>query len=155
MNPEKNIQVNFHEYLPKNITIQMNMNFDFSNSRFFQLNIWKISKNAIQVESIPIYSNQRQFGWERYYWHTMAFGCPPMVLGCTQMMFFGCILDILITVPCHVVRLSMGQFLGHPWIIHSMSYGYHVSLLMQRLKNFHVHICLHTCYTIRDGNWDF
>jgi hypothetical protein len=32
MNRKMNIQVNFHEYLPKNITIQMNMNFDFSNS---------------------------------------------------------------------------------------------------------------------------
>jgi hypothetical protein len=67
MNREMNIQVNFHEYLPKNITIQMNMNFDFSQFKWIwilifpirvELNIRKISKNTIQFESIQINSNR-------------------------------------------------------------------------------------------------
>jgi hypothetical protein len=40
-----NIQVNFHKYLPKNITIQMNMNFDFSNSIETEYSKTEYSKN--------------------------------------------------------------------------------------------------------------
>jgi hypothetical protein len=53
MNREMNIQVNFHEYLPKNITIQMNMNFDFSNSSWTEY-----SKNLKKRNSSWIDSNQ-------------------------------------------------------------------------------------------------
>jgi hypothetical protein len=48
-----NIQVNFHEYLPKNITIQMNMNFDSSNSSWTEY-----SKNRKKSNSSWIDSNQ-------------------------------------------------------------------------------------------------
>jgi hypothetical protein len=53
MNLEMNIQVNFHEYLPKYITIQMNMNFDFSNSSWTEY-----SKNFKKRNSSWIDSNQ-------------------------------------------------------------------------------------------------
>jgi hypothetical protein len=55
MNREMNIQVNYNEYLLDNITIPMSMNFDFPIR--IELNLQKISKIAIEVESIRIKRN--------------------------------------------------------------------------------------------------
>jgi len=55
MNREMNIQVNYNEYLLDNITIPMSMNFDFPIR--VEQNLQKISKIAIEVESIRIKRN--------------------------------------------------------------------------------------------------
>jgi hypothetical protein len=45
-----------NEYLPKNFTIRMNMNLDFSNSKWTEY-LKNLKKNAIRVEAIWIKRN--------------------------------------------------------------------------------------------------
>jgi hypothetical protein len=60
MNREMNIQVNFHEYLPKNIKIQMNMNLIFFNSSWTEYS--KISKTQFKLNRFESIRMKRNSG---------------------------------------------------------------------------------------------
>jgi hypothetical protein len=68
MNREMNIQVNFHEYLPKNITIQMNMNFDFYNSSWTEYSKNLKKRNLSWIDSNQFESNAIRVGSGRVHY---------------------------------------------------------------------------------------